>query len=190
MFKDYQGQVYKDHRWSKSSSYDIRKIDFGGNIGTKRCYSMFLEELRALPMMYPSLKEVGFYMSESHWMTDYVIMPVTWIWLKLMPHAVRPIGKLLWWGMGTFHKPPYRVDLQVQATGLKDGRPVKVKASIEHPDGYMLTAIPVAAALLQYLDGSARKVGLTMMGQVVDPIRLMRDMEKMGAHTMTHVAQG
>lgn len=189
MFTEYQGQVYKDHQWTKSSSYNIRKIDFGRNIGRKQCYSMFFEELRPLPEIYPSLKEVGFYLSESHWMTDYIIMPITWIWLKLMPHAVRPIGKLLWWGMGTFHKPPYRVELQVQATGLKDGRPVKVVASIDHPDGYELTAIPVVATLLQYLDGYARKPGLWMMGHVVDPVRLMKDMENLGAHTMTIVEQ-
>lgn len=187
MFKDYQGQVYQDRQWTKSSSYDIREIDFGGDIGKKRCYSMFLEELYSLPKIYPSLKDVGFYISESHWMTDYVIMPITWVWLKIMPHAVRPIGKLLWWGMGTFHKPPYRVELQVQASGLKDGRPAKILASVAHPDGYELTAIPVVATLLQYLDGSARKPGLWMMGHVVDPVRLMKDMEKMGAHTQTLV---
>ncbi|RPI78394.1 MAG: KR domain-containing protein [Chloroflexi bacterium] len=185
MFKDYQAQVYKNGQWTKSSSFELRKIDFGGDIGNKRCYSMFFEELRLLPEMYPSLKEVGFYLSESHWITDYVIMPVTWVWLKIMPNAVRPIGKFLWWGMGTFHRPPYRIELQVQASGLKDGRPAKVLASVDHPDGYELTAIPVVAALLQYLDGSARKPGLWMMGQVVDPVRLMKDMAKMGVNTTT-----
>jgi saccharopine dehydrogenase (NAD+, L-lysine-forming) len=113
----------------------MRKIDFGGDIGRKLCYSMFLEELRPLPEMYPSLKEAGFYMSESHWMTDWVIMPLAWAWLKLSPGAVRPIGKFLWWGMGTFHRPPYRVELQVQATGLKDGRPAKFQASV--PPGWL-----------------------------------------------------
>lgn len=185
LFKDYPAQIYKEGRWTKPGSFDIRKIDFGGDIGMKRCYSMFFEELRALPEMYPSLKETGFYISESHWMTDYVIMPLAWAWLKIMPGAVRPIGKFLWWGMGAFHKPPYRVELQVQASGLKNGRPAKVLASVAHPDGYELTAIPVAASLLQYLDGSARKPGLWMMGQLVDPVRLMKDMEMFGVRTAT-----
>jgi saccharopine dehydrogenase-like NADP-dependent oxidoreductase len=163
-FKDYQGQVYQKGQWSKPSSYKLRKIDFGGDIGRKICYGMFFEELRALPTLYPSLKEAGFYMSEMHWMVDYVIFPITWMWLKLTPRAVRPIGKFLWWGMGRFHKSPYRVELQVQATGIKDGKRAKFQASVAHPDGYELTAIPVTASLLQYLDGSAHKPGLWMMG--------------------------
>jgi len=187
MFKEYQGQVYKNGQWTKPGSYEMLKIDLGGDIGQKRCYSMFLEELRALPDIIPSLTGVGFYISESHWMTDFVIMPITWLWLRIFPNAIRPIGKLLWWGMGTFHNPPYRVELQVQASGIKDGQPAKFQSSIAHHDGYELTAIPVVATLLQYLDGSAGKPGLWMMGQVVEPVRLMKDMENMGAHILTHV---
>lgn len=186
-FKGYQGQVYKNSQWTKASSFETRTIDFGGDIGRKRCYSMFFEELRSLPKIYPSLKDIGFYISETHWMTDWVIMPITWIWLKIMPHAVRPIGKFLWWGMGAFHKPPYRVELQIQASGFKNGQTAKVQASVAHPDGYELTAIPVVATLLQYLDGSARKPGLWMMGHFVEPIRLMKDMEKMGVQFMTSI---
>lgn len=103
-------------------------------------------------------------------------------------HSVHPLGKMLWWGMMNLPKPPYRVELQVQATGLKNGdpstslraRPARVRASIAHADGYKLTAIPVFAFLLQYLDGSAKRPGLWMMGHLAEPVRLMKDMEKMG----------
>ncbi len=184
-FKNYQAQVYKNGQWTKANSYEMRKIDLGSDIGRKLCYSMFFEELRPLPEIYPSLKNVGFFISESHWMTDWVIMPITWVWLKIMPNAVRPIGKFLWWSMGNFHKPPYRVELQVQASGIKDGKKATIQARVAHPDGYELTAIPVVATLLQYLDGSARKPGLWMMGHLAEPIRLMEDMEKMGVQFNT-----
>ena len=105
--------------------------------------------------------------------------------LKLMPRAARPIGKFIWWGMGSFNKPPYRVELQVHASGIKDGRPANVRAAVAHPDGYELTAIPVAATLLQYLGGSAREPGLWMMGHLADPVRLMQDMDKMGVQINT-----
>jgi len=186
-FRDYSGQVFKNGRWTKVHSYEVRTCDFGGDIGRKRCYAIFFEELRSLPSMFPSLRETGFYISEVHWILDWIVMPITWGLLTIAPKAVRPIGKFLWWGMGTFHKPPYRVELQVQAAGLKDGRPVKVRSSIAHPDGYELTAIPVVATLLQYLDGFARKPGLWMMGHVVDPHRLIRDMEKMGVACSTKI---
>lgn len=189
-FKAYQGQVYQDGRWTKAGSFAVRRIDFGSDIGWKRCYSMFFEELRPLPETFPSLKELGFYISESHWMTEWVIMPTVWIWAKIMPHSVRPIGKFLWWGMGAFHRPPYRVELQVQASGFKDGQPAHVRAGVAHPDGYELTAVPVAAMLLQYLDDSARKPGLWMMGHLAEPVRLMEDMEKMGVQVMTCVQHG
>jgi len=65
-FKGYQGQVYKNGQWTKKSSFETRKIDFGGDIGWKHCYSMFFEELRPLPEIYPSLKDIGFYISELH----------------------------------------------------------------------------------------------------------------------------
>jgi len=187
MFKEYQTQVYKNGQWTKAGLLALRKIDFGSDIGWKRCYAMFLEELRPLPEIYPSLKEVGLYISELYWVTDWVITPIAVIWLMLMPRSVRSIGKFLWWGMRTFHKPPYRVELQVKASGFKDEHKAKIQASIAHPDGYELTAIPVAATLLQYLDGSARKPGMWMMGHYVEPIRLMKDMEKMGVKFMTSI---
>ncbi len=189
IFKQYQAQVFKNRQWTKPGSYELRRVDFGGDIGKKQCFSMFFEELSPLPEMYPTLEEVGFYISETHWMNDYVITPIVMAWLKIRPQAVRPIGRLLWWSMGTFHRPPYRVELQVQASGMKDGHPASLTASVSHPDGYELTAIPVVAALLQYLDGSARKPGLWMMGHLVDPLRLMMDMERLGAQVQSQVVE-
>ena len=186
-FRQYKSQVFKNGQWAKTNSYEVRTCDFGGDIGRKRCYAMFFEELHSLPSMFPSLRETGFYISEVHWVLDWMVMPLTMGLLKIAPKAVRPIGRFLWWGMGTFHKPPYRVELQVQAAGLKDGRPATVCSSVAHPDGYELTAIPVVATLLQYLDGVARKTGLWMMGHVVDPRRLIGDMEKMGVACATRI---
>ncbi|AGX87303.1 saccharopine dehydrogenase NADP-binding domain-containing protein [Candidatus Symbiobacter mobilis] len=184
-FKDYQGQVYRNGHWTKTDEFITRKTDFGSDIGWKNCYAMFFEELRPLPDLYPSLQETGFYISESHWVMDWILIPMIMALLKIMPHAVRPIGKLLWWGMRTFHQPPYRVELQWQASGLKDGQRATVHGTLSHPDGYVFTAIAVVAALLQYVDGSARKPGLWMMGHLVEPIRLMQDMERMGIQCRT-----
>src|SRR5574341_1315323 len=168
-FIHYQAQVFKDGQWTKTGSYDMRKFDFGHGVGQRECYSMFFEELRDLPEMYPSLKEVGFYISGAGWLADTITMVVL-LGLKIAPRrGLRPMGKLMWWAMTRLPKPPYRVMLQVEAKGQKNGRPREVRARIEHEDGYELTAIPVAAFLMQY--NKIRCPGLHLMGHLAEPDR-------------------
>ena len=178
-FIHYQAQVFKNGAWTKPSSWDIRKFDFGGDIGKRDCYSMFFEEIRALPDMYPTLKETGFYISGSNWIADLLITPIVMVGLKLFPkRGIRPLGKLMWWAMGK-SRPPYRVVLKVEAKGLLNGNRTQVQARCEHEDGYELTAIPVVAFLMQY--ERVRKTGLHMMGHLAEPDQLFHDIETMGA---------
>jgi len=185
LFRDYQAQVFKDGAWTKPGAWQMRRIDFGGDLGIKTCYSLFFEELRELPALYPSLKDVGFYISESHWVNDMIVAPLAIVMLKIVPNATRTIGKLLWWGMMKFRKPPYRTELIVQAAGQHARQPTAFEAAVSHCDAYELTAIPVVAALLQYLDGSARRPGLHIMGHFAEPERLMTDMKRMGVKFRT-----
>jgi len=180
-FIEYQAQVYKNGAWTKPESWDARSFNFGEDIGKRTCYSMFFEELRAIPDMYPALKETGFYISGANWFTDLFITPLVMVGLKLAPkRGLKPLGKLMWWGMGK-SKPPYVVALKVETIGQLNGVHAQVHARIAHPDGYELTAIPVVAYLNQYLDGTARRVGVHMMGHLAEPVRLFNDMQKMGA---------
>jgi hypothetical protein len=89
----------------------------------------------------------------------------------------------MWWGMGK-SKPPHVVALKVEAKGQFNGNQAQAQARIAHPDGYELTAIPVVAYLLQYLDGTARKDGVHMMGYIAEPVRLFKDMQKMGVQVI------
>ena len=179
-FIDYQAQVYKNGSWTKPNNWEMRKFDFGEEIGERTCYSMFFEEMRCLPEMYPTLKETGFYISGSNWIADLLITPIVMVGLKIAPRrGLTPLGKLMWWGMQQ-SPPPYVVALKVEAKGLKNGQHAQVQMRIEHPDGYELTAIPVVAFLLQYMDASARRPGVHMMGHLAEPNRLFADMERMG----------
>ena len=64
-------------------------------------------------------------------------------------------------------------------------RQVQLEASVEHEDGYELTAIPVVALLKQY--NYIRRPGLHMMGHLADPDCLFQDMERMGAKVTTTI---
>lgn len=178
-FIHYQAQVLKYGNWTSPRSWDMRKFDFGAEVGRRTCYSMFFEELRCLPAMYPALKEMGFYISGSNPLADLILTPIIMVGLKIAPRrGIRPLGKLMWWAMGK-SKPPYKVVLKVEASGYRRGKQVQVEASIEHEDGYELTAMPVVALLKQY--DYVRRPGLHMMGHLADPDCLFQDLERMGA---------
>jgi saccharopine dehydrogenase (NAD+, L-lysine-forming) len=182
-FVHYQAQVLKNGAWTHPGSWDMHKFDFGAEIGVQNCYSMFFEELRCLPAMYPAIKDMGFYISGTSVLADLILTPIVMLGLKVAPgRGIRPLGKLMWWAMGR-SKPPYRVVLKVEATGFLRDRQVRVEASVEHEDGYELTAIPVVALLKQY--EYVRKPGLHMMGHIVDPECLFQDMERMGVRVRT-----
>ena len=184
VFRNYDARIFKDRRWVPPGRSYARNIDFGGEIGVRACYPMFFAELAPLPLTYPTLTEVGFYISGMHWLADWVITPLAMAGLKLAPRrAFRSMGRLLWWSMQAFAPRPHQATLLTEASGVKDAKETTVRVTISHPDGYEMTAIPVVACLLQYLDRSARRPGVWMMGHLVDPRRLVTDMQRMGVQT-------
>jgi saccharopine dehydrogenase (NAD+, L-lysine-forming) len=188
-FIHYQAQVFKNGKWTKPGSWDMRNFNMGEEIGERMCYSLFLEEFRELPKMYPTLRDTGFYMSGSNWLADIFVFPIVMLGLKIAPQTLlRPLGKFMWWGMQQ-SPPPFVAALQVEATGEKDGKDLRFQIRVEHKDAYEMTVIPVVACLAQYLDGSIREPGLHIMGQVVEPKRLFEDMERLGIRVVKEVCK-
>ena len=187
---DFEMLTFKDGRWKKASMLgmsDFLSMDFGGVFKKQYCAPMMLEEMRALPDMFPSLKETGFFVGSFNWFVDWLAMPIAMLAIKLWPQkAARPMARWMHWGLNTFSKPPYGTLLKVEASGEKDGKAKTMEVIISHPDGYLFTAIPVAACLLQYLDGSIDKPGLWVQANIVDPARLMKDMQHMGITMQTN----
>ena len=168
---------YRDGDWRRVSWLKPRRFDFHGEFGVQPTFPMMLEELRSLPEQIPTLRHAGFYVGGFNWFVDYLFMPVLWLLLKIRPQGwTKPMGRLLEWGLKSFSSPPYGTRLQLEASG----RGENYRLRIAHQDGYLLTAIPVVACLLQIMQDSIRTPGLWYQAQIVDPDRLIEDMEEMG----------
>lgn len=176
-----QGSAWERGRWRRYGLTETKKLSFGRGFGTRHCAPLELVELRTLPEQY-GLEELGLFVSGFNWFTDWVVFPlIMGAGLMRKNLGVAFLTRLLRWGMATFSRPPWGALVTLQAQGLLHGRPQEVTAAIYHEDGYVLTAIPAVACLLQYLDGAIARPGLWWMGQAVEPERLLRDMQRLGA---------
>ncbi|MGA9398620.1 MAG: saccharopine dehydrogenase NADP-binding domain-containing protein [Anaerolineaceae bacterium] len=182
-FRDIDMSCFRDGRWIKPGlkGPEYIKMDFGQPYGRRVGVSMYLEEMGALPGFYPDLKDTGFYVGSFNWFVDYVVLmlmyPVLWLFPK---SGVKPMGRLMLWGLRTFSRPPYGTLLRCEAHGEQNGKQKSLALTISHPDGYYFTAAPAAACILQYLDGSIRKPGLGTQAILSKPNKLMKDLKAMG----------
>jgi len=182
-FSDFNTLFFKDGVWKRGRMdivMDYVRMDFGEPFGTQTCMPMMLEEMRALPQLIPALRETGFFVGGFNPVTDWVVMPLMMVGLKIMPGASKLMGRLMVWSLQKFSKPPYGTRLKLEADGEKDGQRTTFEMLLSHADGYVFTAIPVVATILQWLDGSIRKPGLFTQGELVQPEQLINDMQRMG----------
>lgn len=182
---DYTSDIFAGGAWRPATYKDARKIDFGPLYGIRTCYPIQMEEMYALPDMF-RLKDTGVYVAGFNWFVDYLVFPLALLLPKIKKDLGRHlIARLLIYGMNHFSGSAEGVSFVLDACGTKDGQPAKYRITAEHADAYMFTAIPIAAFVQQYLDGDISTPGLHLMGHIVDPVRLMKDMESMGIKITT-----
>jgi saccharopine dehydrogenase (NAD+, L-lysine-forming) len=182
-FSDYDSRFFKDGEWRRARMdivVDHITMDFGAPFGKQNCIPMVLEEMRGIPQSFPTLRETGFFVGGFNPVTDWVVMPLMMVALKVSPSLKQSMGDLMVWSLKKFTKPPYGTRLKLEAEGEKDGKRQSLNLVLSHDDGYVFTAVPVVATILQWLDGSIRKPGLFTQGELAQPERLLNDMQRMG----------
>ena len=178
---DFKTQVFKNGNWVKASWRERKSYAFGREFGRCTCMPMFLEELRPLPEQIPTLQQTGFYISGFNSVVDYMILPFAFAAIKLFgPKALKLAGRMLEWGLVNFSKPPYGTIVLLQASGICSNRKKELQVRLFHEDGYAMTAIPVACCLMQYLQDDIRKPGLWYQAHIVEPVKLLQQMQKLG----------
>ena len=181
---NYEPLVFSDRKWRKASmlsTKDMKKVDFGEPLGKQSCAPMIFEELKRVPAQLPKLEDTGFYIAGFGKFTDFVLMPLILVWMKIFKSfGYRAISKLMFWSLEKSSKPPFLTVLEVHA---QDNKNKEYKLRLSHADGYWFTAIPVVACLKQYIDNQLPTSGLHCMGNIVEPIRIIEDMKNMGIET-------
>jgi saccharopine dehydrogenase-like NADP-dependent oxidoreductase len=182
LLADYSADVLDHGKWRRATWRDTVKVHFT-RFGRKTCSPIQLVEMRDLPKMYPSLEATGVYAAGFNWFTDWLVFPLAIVLSAIRKGLGRQlIARLLTYGLSRFSRKTRGVSLVLEAEGLKSGQPVTYRVEADHDDAYEFTAIPIAGCLKQYLDGSITNPGLWLMGQVVDPARLVVDMASMGVN--------
>ena len=182
--KSFNQLVLKNGKWQTGKMSEMLEIDFGEPFGHKDCMPMFLEEFRPLPEFIPSLKEKGFYSAGFGGIVDYLVVPLAFLLLAIAPNRSRKlIAWLVEWGLKKTTRPPFGAVLQMKAQGTG----CSLVMTIFHEDSYVITAAPVVACLLQYLDGSIQKPGLWRQATLVEPVRFFEDLARLGVQVKKEI---
>ncbi len=182
---DMRPEHFRAGRWQVEGALSKEAtpfFDFGPPFGRQRCYAMGLEEMRIWSEAQPGLSDAGFYVAGFNGVVDHLMLPLCLLGRRVAPvRSVRPLARLLLWGLRAFGHPPYGTLLRLEAEGERDAHAARVVLSIFHPDTYAMTAFPIAATVRQWLTGTLRGPGLRFQALAAEPHAFLDDLRRFGA---------
>lgn len=176
-FRNYRNDWFRQGEWRRPSWSTTQAFSFGEPFGHLTCTPLFLPELAEVTTVMPTLQQTGFWVSGFNPVADYVVVPLLLLGLRIFPRSFDPLlARFLQWGLNQ-SRPPFgvRLVLTYQTAVGKSGR-----LQLSHADGYIMTALPMVAALRQYVDGKIPQRGIQRQAVAVDPGNLVADLRRLG----------
>ncbi len=155
-------EIWQDGVWKKTNAYPQK--DFGAPLGPRRCAAMTLQEIKELPLAFPSLEKAGFYMSGFSTLVDLCIMPPLLGLARRLPSQRDFFARLFIRALSQMTPKQDWFHLCVES----DGGSGPVSLSLRSDDPYELTAIAACAVIDRYSLGF-RPRGLWTQAAYVEP---------------------
>ena len=187
MVADYQPEFWQNGQWKIGTYQDAVAVNYGHRFGVRSSLPLSMVEIKSLPEQL-GLQEAGVFTTGFNWFIDYLVFPLITLSNAVKRGLFRQgWAKLFVFGLNTFSSQPEGVVFLLKAAGKKAGKHHTVEIVSDHDDVYEFTVVPVIACLHQYLNDGIRQPGLWMMGHLVDPDKLIADMQAMGIKTQTFI---
>ncbi|MDM8545024.1 saccharopine dehydrogenase NADP-binding domain-containing protein [Candidatus Venteria ishoeyi] len=176
-------QLYQNGTWQKAKFWQHPKCSFPGISGHYRCHPVKLAELENLPQHYPHLEKLSFNQADLNTIFNRLLVPLA----GHMPaetyrhKQVQRARQVLSFSA----KPPFKGVMQAIFQGTAGIEDKQISVTIQADNLYELTGIAAAACILQYLDGTIKQPGLWYQGLLLDPVRMLKDMQMLGADIET-----
>ncbi len=172
--------ILEKGEWRKANYKDAKNFLLSNKFGEKVCFPLQMRELMGLEKEL-GLTKCGVYAAGFSPYIDNFIFPLTMFLGFINKKLSLNICSWLFFRAirGNLAMKP-RVEMQLVASGSKDGENKMIKMKLESNNGFDLTAKAVIALLKQYLAGMISKPDLYLMGKISEEEQLFRDLKNMG----------